>query len=113
MTALEYLKAKNELVEKVTGLILIPEDQLVEHKPDMRYFHPRLGLSYMNCTYCTLYYDKACKGCPMKEAGNGCTDHLKTSYGRATDAWDEKATDTGRAELLRLGEQFQKEYEEK
>ena len=49
----------------------------------------------------------------MKEAGNGCTDHLKTSYGRATDAWDEKATDTGRAELLRLGEQFQKEYKEK
>jgi len=35
MTALEYLKAKNDLIERVTGCILIPEDQLVEHEPDL------------------------------------------------------------------------------
>ena len=113
MTALEYLRAKNKLVERVTGHILIPEDQLEEHEPDMTQFDPRRELSKFNCTYCTLYYDKACKGCPMKEADNGCIDHLKTSYDKTCDAWIEKATYEDKAELQRLGERFQKEYKVK
>ncbi|OQX58597.1 MAG: hypothetical protein B5M52_05165 [Helicobacteraceae bacterium 4484_230] len=97
MTALEYLKAKNDLIERVTGCILIPEDQLVEHEPDL------------NCTYCTLYYDK-CDGCPMKEAGNGCIDNLETSYAKAAKVWGKKATEKDSTELLKLGKRFQREY---
>ena len=113
MTALEYLKAKNDLVERVTGYILIPEDQLEEHKPDMTKFEPRLVLSELNCTYCTLYYDEYCNRCPMKEASNGCIDYLGTSYSKTRYTWEEKATEEDQEEMYRLGEQFQKEYKEK
>ena len=113
---IEYLIAKNKLIKDVTGLVLIPEDQLVDHKfnnQDIGRFIPKGYLSGDNCTYCIKYIhnrnprttrDK-CKGCPMDKANNNCFCSWST-FEAAEKAWNKRATQKDCQKLKQLGEQF-------
>lgn len=88
----EYFDRKNSLFLKHTGLILIPEDQIIntpvtkQMVSEMEYFilvaeelfikQGGVPVSKNNCPYCTLHNTKEtkydCRGCPMDEADNNC-----------------------------------------
>ena len=111
MTPLEYLKTKNELVFKVTGKVLIPDDQLIEHElndDEFGRFESWSRLDDENCTYCLKHYP-ACHNCPMGKAGNRCSNDDST-YQVATDAWNRLATKENEKELLNLGVKFKESY---
>lgn len=110
MTALDYLKKKNELVRRVTGKTLIPEYQLVEHeltKEELAGFRPNFGLSVDNCTYCIMYIvgRNSCKNCPMYRAGNHCAEE-KSTYEKARGKWEQKSTQYDKEALYELGREF-------
>ena len=111
MTPLEYLKTKNELVFKVTGKVLIPDDQLIEHELNdeaMSKFIPHKLLNSDNCTYCLKHYP-TCHNCPMSTAGNWCF-YAGSTYQVATDAWNKLATSDDRQRLYNLDVKFKESY---
>lgn len=70
MLVSEYLRKKNALVLKATGVILVPEDQIEECKQQ-----PLHAVSDASvCPYCAIYHDPDgnCAKCPMEKAGNSC-----------------------------------------
>jgi len=108
ISALEYMTDKNELVFRVTGEILIPEDQLVDVEFSSR-FTPMGRIVEGNCPYCNVYLntytENACDGCPMYEAGNYCGDGdsaFSVTYG----LWVKNATKEDRQELYDLGVKY-------
>ena len=83
MTATDYIKEKNKIIEKYTGITLVPEDQIEEVDQG-----PLSMASDMNaCPYCLLWFGTPnhCNGCPMFKAGNCCSDDDST-YHQVTDA---------------------------
>ena len=77
MTAREYIERKNALIKKYTGLILVPESQII----DIQSKEPLNTESdkYI-CPYCIewLGLGKDCKGCPMEQADNKCLNDAST-----------------------------------
>lgn len=87
MTTLEYMKRKNEILKKMTGKELIPEDQMVEVDAyPLGMTDTLTGIDSASdgsiCPYCIVYTDGECDSddsdsctlCPMKEAGNWCNE---------------------------------------
>ena len=72
MTVVEYIRRKNDILKRATGLVLVPEDQIKEVKT-----HELTPLKYLgahNCPYCKEYLipNSGCTGCPMYESSNPC-----------------------------------------
>ena len=67
MKVITFLKKKNKLVKKVTGITLIPKEQIEKVTK-----HKLLGTSDADiCPYCHVYTN-TCDGCPMHTANNQC-----------------------------------------
>ena len=80
MTPVEYMHKKNALVKDYTGLILIPEDQIIEVEPRQLYEDDD-----EICPYCAVFSVYACENCPMKEAGNECVIDSGNTYDRVAE----------------------------
>jgi hypothetical protein len=88
MTTEQYIREKNKLVYKATGMVLVPEDQII----DMGYkdtFRATEHLDKLSYPYCLYYFDNDCKGCIMYEKGNGCLDGY-SSYERIIEYLENK-----------------------
>lgn len=73
MTVIEYIRAKNELLHKHTGVTLVPEDQ-IQDCPVKRL---SIATDATACPYCMAYDEHLndnCAKCPMQLAGNGCSE---------------------------------------
>lgn len=122
MTTATYLAAKNALVLAVTGLILIPEDQIVDIKPAKLDVCLDQGLndfdmlSSETCPYCAEYsYGSflSCDDCPMALAGNECagTAGIDT-WSKANSAWQERSTEKDWQALKDLAMEYNKQFKE-
>ena len=84
MTEIEYIKRKNAMIFKHTGVTLVPPDQIedCEQKP-----LSIEGDAYA-CPYCKAYYLPTgnCEGCPMAKAGNECDISDNNTYNQVRDA---------------------------
>jgi hypothetical protein len=108
MTSKEFLEKKNELVKRVTGLVLVPEDQLEEH-PFVKLDTRETGATLMSgiCTYCRTYDN--CNECLMAIADNRCGNISRSTWWEANYAWETKATDADRTELMELVNKYNEE----
>ena len=72
MTIAEYIRRKNEIIKKHTGITLVPEDQITDLPDDMA--KPLSTSSDQEaCPYCLIWWkEEGCEGCPMDKAGNNC-----------------------------------------
>ena len=118
MSVVEFLKRKNEIVKAVTGVILVPEDQIMDIPEDERTpldlnddlsEYDFLGTEY--CPYCALYFDNDCEGCPMYEAGNRCIEGIYNTWTKANDIWMEKSTEKDWKKLRDLVAEYNKQFE--
>lgn len=86
MTVVDYIEKKNAILEKHTGLILVPKGQIqeVEFSGELSLF-----VDMGACPYCSTFYGKdgieTCKDCPMYKANNTCFDGEST-YSIMSDA---------------------------
>ena len=109
MTTKEYLIAKNAIVKRVTGLTLVPEDQIVDtpkvvltsDKEDDGKLHSGI------CPYCILYISNDCVECPMTKANNRCMGwpiraSYKGTWYAANEKWIDKSTQKNTNELTDL-----------
>lgn len=70
MLVSEFIRKKNEILFKHTGLILVPEAQIKECKK----VHLDMGDRYADsdiCPYCKVFAS-TCLKCPMAKADNRC-----------------------------------------
>ena len=130
MTTLEFLKRKNEIVFAVTGVQLIPDDQLIDLpyiKLSSDYYEEEDGLELSLhakiCPYCETYREKPngteytridCTKCIMQIKGNGCfmgeTDSgLDSTWVQCYDEWDNKSTKADILKLIDLVQTYNKE----
>lgn len=88
MKVTNFIKEKNAIVCKLTGITLVPEDQIKKV--------PKCELSFKNdasaCPYYHAYWFRNpgdnCEGCPMYEAENGCnTDSSDEHTYHQLDDW--------------------------
>ncbi len=76
MSVKKFIKKKNKLVKKATGITLVPEDQ-IEEMPAVQLYISISDASL--CPYCAVYAEQMmCEGCPMLKAGNACGDPNST-----------------------------------
>jgi len=109
MTNITYMELKNSIVIRVTEEILVPPEQMVL-EPYVK-LTPLGILGAENCPYCMSRQDTVgCSTCPMKLAGNKCTDML-SAFNTASKLWDTLATDKDRQELFDLVVRYNEENE--
>ena len=70
MTVVEFISRKNTILREITGVTLVPADQIleVESKPLSSEKTSDAGI----CPYCVIYVGNRCIDCPMYKANNGC-----------------------------------------
>ena len=110
MTTKDFLIKKNKIVFDVTGVVLVPPNQIeeVEFRELRSYFAE--DLSAYICPYCHIYYEGVlrCSGCPMAEKGNLCEIEGST-WQRASTLWLEKSKGRDRKKLSKLIKKYNKE----
>jgi len=88
MKVTKFIKQKNTIIHKLTGITLVPEEQIKKV--------PKRKLTFNNdataCPYCHIYYlsdeNIECTGCPMYKAENGCnTDRCDNHTYHQLDQW--------------------------
>jgi len=118
MSVVEFMKRKNEIVKAVTGVILVPEDQIIDIPEDKRKpldldddlsEYDFLGTGY--CPYCALYFDDGCEGCPMFEADNDCNQDNNGTWAKANKIWTEISTKKDWKKLRDLVTEYNKQFE--
>ena len=75
MTIVEYIIRKNKIIFEETGVVLVPEGQIVE--TPMVTSPLAMTSDGDFCPYCEVFgqdMDYDCEGCPMYEADNYCND---------------------------------------
>ena len=129
MTTIEFLTKKNEIVERVTGKVLDPDDQMEEvpFKELDTLIGAYLADNTMSlhagiCPYCETHREPVdtykhtrinCDNCIMDKAGNGCMSAKEIStWEDCHELWDELATRKDATDLISLVEQYNKEGEE-
>lgn len=79
MKVTKFIKKKNAIIHKLTGITLVPESQ-IQKVPK---FPLDLESGASSCPYCPNYSSNAlCFGCPMSGADNQC-------YGRYNNTWEQ------------------------
>ena len=120
MSVVEFMKRKNEIVKAVTGVILVPEDQIVDIPEDKRVLlaqkkkYDLFEYHFLNadyCPYCALYINNECKGCPMYEAGNRCDQGKYNTWTKANKIWTEISTKKDWKKLRDLVAEYNKQFE--
>ena len=82
MTPKEFMIEKNKIFFNLTGITLIPKDQLV----DIELVPLSTDSASEACPYCMIYnYTDDCTGCPMAEAGNNCKQNIRGTFRRVSD----------------------------
>jgi hypothetical protein len=78
MTVEEYIRKKNEILYDITGITLVPEDQIIDIDP----MKLSIESDSKACPYCIEYLFKyeSCKSCPMFLAGNECVVNDNNTY---------------------------------
>ena len=120
MSVAEFLRRKNEIIKAVTGVILVPEDQIVDIPEDKRvllaqkkkydlFEHYYLNADY--CPYCALYFSDECKDCPMCKAGNCCNKNDHSTWYVANNLWMEKSSGVDWMKLKELIDEYNKQFE--
>lgn len=115
MTTKEFLIKKNEIVKKVTGVVLTPENQIVDEpkvKLDDDYFEYLISST---CPYCMNrkngeFCPCDCDTCPMYLAGNYCLNENST-WLKANKIWRQKATNKNKYEFKLLVLEYNKDIE--
>ena len=115
MTDTEFFTRKNKIVKRVTGGVLIPDEQIVETGIKQVELGAEFDLDLIVlgdgiCPYCIYFHtdNEGCGDCPMSVAGNKC-DNKGSSWRKAKSKWAEKATKEDIQELRELCEQYNKE----
>ncbi len=112
MTTKDFLIKKNKIVFEVTGVVLVPLDQIeeVEFRELESFFTTTLCGDI--CPYCLIYYSQMgalrCSGCPMAKKGNLCRTGGST-WKRASTLWSEKSKLKDHAKLNKLIRKYNKE----
>ena len=116
MTTLKYLKKKNKILKKVTGLTLVPKEQLKNVKLKKPLHIGEVFDDVSICPYCVLYMKNgSCTKCPMDKAGNSCILSPDNTYTAVLN----KLHDIGYScigsvpKIRKLVEKFNKEFEKK
>ena len=116
MTVTNYIRQKNALVHAVTGLTLVPEEQIkdVTALPLNSKMFSRLTSG--SCPYCTVY-ESECTGCPIEEADNACIlpnedTNTNSTWYKADLAWQTNATPKDHKALADLVAKFNEQFEE-
>lgn len=76
MTTLEFIKEKNHIIKKYTGITLIPESQMI----DIPKTQLNMTADRYACPYCMQFLKFQCKSCPMFDANNDCHDTHSTYH---------------------------------
>lgn len=71
-----FTHKKNQILFDLTGIILVPEDQ-IEDCEVKELFSDSDDLC---CPYCRVYLANNCVNCPMAVAGNRCSMHTSSTY---------------------------------
>lgn len=114
MSTKKFLRKKNKLVKRVTGVTLIPKDQIVETPRVQLDDNDYDSLNADICPYCHIYrthinaFQHTCDECPMAKAGNKCESKLPSSWKEANNLWIDKATKSDQQELQELVVQYNK-----
>ena len=82
MSTLTYMKKKNKILKKLTGITLIPKDQLVSLEATYLSIESDSAI----CPHCIAYGKYNCKDCPMAIAGNKCSIDEDNTYDQIIDA---------------------------
>jgi len=104
MTTKKFIIEKNRIVKRVTGITLVPENQIID-EPKIKlnvfyYGHLKADM----CPYCEnrrREYNNtiiACETCPMYIAGNDC-DTAGSTWRKANTKWKKYAKKEDRDEL--------------
>lgn len=119
MTTKEFIQKKNRIVKDATGVLLVPENQIID-EPRVQLME--CGVSALHgglCPYCCLRKENiepgmtriSCETCPMALANNKCEYNVKKStWDRANDIWEKEATAKDKQDLLNLIKEYNKEY---
>ena len=109
MTVSEYIRRKNEMIFKHTGIVLVPEDQIEECEQS----ELDICADSWACPYCTIYIAN-CGECPMGKAGNVCNISPNNTYAKvmATVPNITSSSAPWHSELEQLIKQYNSELEE-
>ena len=110
-----FLRKKNKIVKAVTGLTLVPENQIVDEEPvrldtyndDTRNLHS--GLSPY-CISRTEYIISDCSTCPMHLAGNNCKTEYNSTWEQNQIKWIQLSTTEDQNKLLKLVKKYNKQF---
>lgn len=113
MKVKKFLKKKNKIIKKVTGMDLIPKDQIKKTPFKHLSFYTNFDINVLSaaiCPYCISYQKYTdCSGCPMSDAGNKCITNPESTWHKSKDIWIEKATKKDKKKLKKLCNQYNKE----
>ena len=81
MKIIDYIKHKNRIIYRATGLILVPEDQIIDI-PTEKVGELSMMSDFYACPYCMVFYvdDEDCSSCPMSLADNKCGISTGNTY---------------------------------
>ena len=115
MKVTKFIKRKNKIIYNLTGIILVPEDQIVEvpkHKLN-------IAGGEGSCPYCLVYIDDIdCEDCPMAKANNECTRTENNTWDQLIE-WVEDNTEFSSPsdwyqsipEMVKLYKKYNKQFE--
>jgi Tfp pilus tip-associated adhesin PilY1 len=116
VTTLKYLKKKNKILKKVTGLTLVPKEQLKNVKLKEPLYVGEVLDDVSICPYCVLYMkDSSCTECPMYKAGNSCVFSPNNTYAAVLKELHDLGYECigSVPKIRKLVEKFNKEFEKK
>ena len=83
MRTIDFMRKKNEILIKECGMVLVPEEQLIDIDCTSEM---STKTDATMCPYCVEFFLKAdkdcynaCEGCPMDNAGNACNEGRSSS----------------------------------
>ena len=86
MKTIDYIKHKNRIIHRATGLILVPEDQIIDI-PTEKVGELSMTGDAWACPYCRIFWiaGENCTSCPMSLAGNKCGISTGNTYDRVIE----------------------------
>lgn len=89
MSIIDYIREKNKIFENETGIVLVPEEYIVE-------VSIKEPLSVVDdvgaCPYCEVYYREDCEGCPLVPLNGVYCDGPDSTYGDILSILDAEET---------------------